>query len=116
MMPRHGDRVARRGARMSIRTVLITGGAGFIGSHVADELLAHGYELRALDNLSEQVHGPAQKRPAYLNRDVKLIRGDIRDSEIVRKALKGIDAVFHFAAMVGVGQSMYQISDYTSVN
>ena len=96
--------------------VLITGGAGFIGSHVADELLAHGYRVRALDNLAAQVHGAKQKRPGYLSSEVELIRGDVRDPAAVRRALKGMDAVFHFAAMVGVGQSMYQISEYTSVN
>ena len=96
--------------------VLITGGAGFIGSHLADELLEHGYEVRALDNLSEQVHGPAASRPGYLNPEVELIEGDVRDPEAVRAALRGVDAVYHFAAMVGVGQSMYEIEKYTSVN
>src|SRR3954471_9361327 len=107
MMPRHGDRVARRGARMSIRTVLITGGAGFIGSHVADELLAHGYRVRALDNLTPQVHGEQRRRPAYLAKEVELQVGDVRDPVAVRRAIDGVDAVFHFAAAVGVGQSMY---------
>ena len=96
--------------------ILITGGAGFIGSHLADELLDHGYRVRALDNLSEQVHGPGGHRPGYLSPEVELVEGDVRDPEAVRKALDGIDAVFHFAAMVGVGQSMYEIERYTSVN
>src|SRR5436305_8072473 len=96
--------------------ILITGGAGFIGSHLADELLEHGYRVRALDNLSEQVHGPAASRPGYLSPDVELIAGDVRDPEAVRRALEGVDAVYHFAAMVGVGQSMYEIERYTSVN
>ena len=96
--------------------VLITGGAGFIGSHVADELLSRGHQIRALDNLSSQVHGANTTRPEYLSSEVELIRADVRDRGTVRKALKGMDAVFHFAAMVGVGQSMYQISEYTSVN
>jgi dTDP-L-rhamnose 4-epimerase len=96
--------------------VLITGGAGFIGSHLADELLEHGYQVRALDNLSEQVHGPGTSRPGYLSPEVELIDGDVRDPETVRRALAGIDAVFHFAAMVGVGQSMYEIERYTGVN
>jgi dTDP-L-rhamnose 4-epimerase len=95
---------------------LITGGAGFIGSHLADELLEHGYKIRVLDNLSEQVHGPDSRRPEYLSPDVELIRGDVRDSRAVRAALDGVDAVYHFAAMVGVGQSMYEIEKYTSVN
>ncbi|MEA2693070.1 MAG: dTDP-L-rhamnose 4-epimerase [Acidobacteriota bacterium] len=96
--------------------VLITGGAGFIGSHLADELLGQGYEVRALDNLAEQVHGPDAGRPAYLSPEVELIVGDVRDRDAVRAALAGVDAVFHLAAMVGVGQSMYQLADYTSVN
>jgi dTDP-L-rhamnose 4-epimerase len=96
--------------------VLITGGAGFIGSHLADELLEHGYEVRALDNLSDQVHGPGSGRPGYLHPDVELIEGDVRDPETVRSALDGVEAVFHLAARVGVGQSMYEIEKYTSVN
>ncbi|HEV2846999.1 MAG TPA: SDR family NAD(P)-dependent oxidoreductase, partial [Thermoanaerobaculia bacterium] len=96
--------------------ILITGGAGFIGSHLADELLEQGYRVRALDNLSEQVHGPEASRPGYLSPEVELVEGDVRDPEAVRKALKGIDSVFHFAARVGVGQSMYEIERYTSVN
>lgn len=97
-------------------TILITGGAGFIGSHLADELLRHGYHVRALDSLIPQVHGPDAKRPGYLSLEVELIRGDVRDADAVRKALDGVDAVFHLAAMVGVGQSMYEIERYTSVN
>lgn len=96
--------------------VLITGGAGFIGSHLADGLLRHGYRVRALDNLAPQVHGDAGKRPEYLSDDVELIRGDVRDAEAVRKALRGIDVVYHLAAAVGVGQSMYEIAEYTTVN
>jgi dTDP-L-rhamnose 4-epimerase len=96
--------------------ILITGGAGFIGSHLADELLEHGYQVRALDDLSEQVHGPGASRPGYLSPEVELVEGDVRDPEAVRKAMKGIDAVFHLAARVGVGQSMYEIERYTSVN
>ncbi len=99
-----------------LKKVLITGGAGFIGSHVADELLARDYQVRVLDNLSEQVHGACCQRPDYLAEDVELIRGDVRDSEKLRRALRGVDAVFHFAALVGVGQSMYQVADYTQVN
>ena len=98
------------------KKILITGGAGFIGSHLADELLNKGYKVRALDNLSEQVHGKNASRPEYLNPDVELQIGDVRDKAAVEKALDGIDAVIHLAAMVGVGQSMYQIKDYTEVN
>lgn len=96
--------------------VLITGGAGFIGSHLADELIDNGYTVRALDNLSPQVHGRQAKRPDYLNAQVELQIGDVRDENAVSQALEGIDTVFHLAAMVGVGQSMYQIKDYTEVN
>lgn len=98
------------------KKVLITGGAGFIGSHLADELISKGYTVRALDNLSEQVHGKNATRPEYLNSEVELQIGDVRDRAAVEKALDGIHAVFHLAAMVGVGQSMYQIKDYTEVN
>ena len=96
--------------------VLITGGAGFIGSHLADELLRYGYRVRALDCLLPQVHGHEQQKPHYLNPEVELIKGDVRDAATVRKALQGIDAVYHLAAMVGVGQSMYEMEKYTSVN
>jgi len=96
--------------------ILITGGAGFIGSHVADELLRHGHRVRALDNLSQQVHGAGADRPDYLHPDVELIRADVRDAVAVRRALVGVDAVYHFAASVGVGQSMYEVADYTSTN
>jgi dTDP-L-rhamnose 4-epimerase len=98
------------------KRVLITGGAGFVGSHVADELLRAGYSVRALDSLSPQVHGREEKRPDYLDEDVELLVGDIRDADIVRKALDGVDAVFHFSALVGVGQSMYEVARYTDVN
>ena len=108
----------KEGRGMSGR-VLITGGAGFIGSHLADELLEHGYQVRALDNLSDQVHGPRSPgigRPGYLSPEVELIEGDVRDRQAVRRALEGVDAVYHYAARVGVGQSMYEIEKYTSVN
>jgi dTDP-L-rhamnose 4-epimerase len=96
--------------------ILITGGAGFIGSHLADELLSRGHTVRALDALCAQVHGAAAERPDYLDPDVELIRGDVRDAALVRRALEGIDAVFHLAAAVGVGQSMYEIEHYVSTN
>lgn len=99
-----------------MRNVLITGGAGFIGSHLADELLAHGYRVRALDNLTPQVHGALGARPTYLSPEVELFLGDVRDADRVDAALEGIDAVFHFAAAVGVGQSMYEVQRYNSVN
>ncbi|HEV2294276.1 MAG TPA: SDR family NAD(P)-dependent oxidoreductase [Tepidisphaeraceae bacterium] len=98
------------------KSILITGGAGFIGSHLADELLANGYDVRALDNLSPQVHGGGAKRPDYLAHEVEFIEGDVRDPATVRRALEGVDAVYHLAAAVGVGQSMYEIANYTSLN
>lgn len=98
------------------KKILITGGAGFIASHLADELLAQGYYVRALDNLSAQVHGHGAGRPAYLDNSVELVVGDVRDRDAVTRALEGVDAVFHFAAAVGVGQSMYRIAEYTSIN
>jgi dTDP-L-rhamnose 4-epimerase len=97
------------------RRALITGGAGFIGSHLADELLRHGWNVRALDALLPQVHGE-RGRPTYLAGEVELQVGDVRDPDAVRRALDGVDVVYHFAARVGVGQSMYELAEYTSVN
>jgi dTDP-L-rhamnose 4-epimerase len=98
------------------RLVLITGGAGFIGSHLADELLQQGYRVRVLDNLDPQVHGGESRRPDYLDGEIELVIGDIRDPDAVRRSLEGVDVVYHLAAKVGVGQSMYDIEDYTDVN
>jgi dTDP-L-rhamnose 4-epimerase len=95
--------------------VLITGGAGFIGSHLADGLLAAGHRVRALDNLDPQVHEGAS-RPDYLSPEVELVAGDVRDAGAVRRALEGADAVIHLAARVGVGQSMYELAEYTGTN
>jgi dTDP-L-rhamnose 4-epimerase len=96
------------------KQVLITGGAGFVGSHLADGLLRSGHAVRVLDHLTQQVH--QGERPEYLTTDVELIVGDVRDANQVKEALRGVDVVFHFAAAVGVGQSMYEISRYMSVN
>src|SRR5439155_354073 len=109
---------SRRTALVASRAamkVLITGGAGFIGSHLADRLLAGGHEVRAFDNLDPQVHATGE-RPDYLDEDVELVVGDVRDRDALRRALDRIDTVVHFAAAVGVGQSMYEIERYTSIN
>jgi dTDP-L-rhamnose 4-epimerase len=101
---------------MGGRRILITGGAGFIGSHLADHLLARGDEVRALDVLSSQVHGEHAGRPSYLDPSVELLVGDVRDADAVKRALRGVDAVVHLAAAVGVGQSMYEVERYVGVN
>ncbi len=98
------------------RRVLVTGGAGFVGSHLVDALLARGDAVRILDNLDPQVHGAEQRVPAWVPSEAELIRGDIRDVETVRRSLAGVDLVYHLAAAVGVGQSMYQVATYTAVN
>lgn len=97
------------------KNVLITGGAGFIGSHLAGQLLDTGHRVRVLDTLLPQVHADVS-RPTYLHPDAELVRGDVRDGEAVRGALAGIDHVVHLTARVGVGQSMYEIAEYASVN
>jgi dTDP-L-rhamnose 4-epimerase len=97
------------------QTILITGGAGFIGRYVARALLDRGHEVRVLDSMVEQVH-QGRKRPDGLPNHVEFVPGDIRDETAVLRALKGVDAVVHLAAEVGVGQSMYAVDRYTSVN
>jgi dTDP-L-rhamnose 4-epimerase len=97
------------------KRILITGGAGFIGSHLADRLLADGYSVRALDVLDRQVH-PEGRVPDYLDPEIELQVGDVRDHEAVGRALEGVELVVHFAAAVGVGQSMYEIERYASIN
>ena len=93
--------------------VLVTGGAGFIGSHLVDRLLAEGLDVRVLDSLDPQVHDGS---PEYLNPEAELVVGDVRDHNAVARALADVDRLVHFAAAVGVGQSMYEIERYTSVN
>lgn len=100
-------------------TVLVTGGAGFIGSHLVDSLVEQGHRVRVFDNLEPQVHGALRESgswPEYFNHEAEYILGDVRDRDAFEKAMSGIDVVFHEAAMVGVGQSMYQIERYIDVN
>jgi dTDP-L-rhamnose 4-epimerase len=94
--------------------VLISGGAGFIGSFLAEALLQEGHAVRIVDNLEEQVHHG--KKPAYLPKEAEFTEADIRDRDVWMKALSGIDAVIHCASAVGVGQSQYEIGKYTDVN
>jgi dTDP-L-rhamnose 4-epimerase len=95
--------------------VLVTGGAGFIGAHVVAEMLAAGCTVRVLDSLDPQVHAQ-RRRPAYLSREAEFVLGDVRSTDTVREALRGVDSVCHLAAAVGVGQSMYEIERYTAIN
>lgn len=96
--------------------VLVTGGAGFVGSHTVDALLGKGYDVRILDNLEAQVHGKDRNEPPYLNKEAEFINGDVRNEDDVKKALDGVQVVFHLAALVGVGQSMYDIKRYVEIN
>ena len=95
------------------KRVLITGGAGFVGSHTADALLEAGHEVCVYDNLTSQVHSGGD---TYIPRGAKFVLGDVRDLGKLSSAVRDADVIFHFAAAVGVGQSMYCISDYTAVN
>lgn len=97
-----------------MKKVLVTGGAGFIGSHLVDRLVKEGKDVVVLDNFDPQVH--QGKRPSYLNRKAIYIEGDIRDEASLKKSIKDADVVFHLAAKVGVGQSMYEIKEYVSAN
>jgi len=99
-----------------IEKILVTGGAGFVGSHTADLLIEHGYHVTILDNLESQVHGETGKLPDYVNSKSTFIYGDIRERGLLKKAIREVDAVIHLAAMVGVGQSMYQPERYVDIN
>ena len=102
-------------ATESSLTILITGGAGFIGRHLTEALLAGGHHVRVLDALTAQIHGETPQIPAELS-GAELLRGDVRDSDCLEKALAGVDAVAHLAAETGVGQSMYEVERYVDVN
>jgi dTDP-L-rhamnose 4-epimerase len=97
-----------------MKKVLVTGGAGFIGSHLVDALVKQGHHVRVLDALVSQVH--AGDSPEFLNPKAEFLRGDICDRALVQKALDGVSVVFHEAAEVGVGQSMYEMERYVRAN
>lgn len=98
----------------TLRPVLVTGGAGFIGSHLVDALVERGHKVSVLDSLVPQVHAGGE--PEYLNSKAEFIRGNVADRQALRHALKGVEVVFHQAAEVGVGQSMYEIDRYLTGN
>lgn len=95
--------------------VAVIGGAGFIGSHLVDALVERGDRVRIVDNLDPQVH-PTGLPPRFLNSQAEFILQDIRDLDGLQKALRGVEAVFHLAGAVGVGDSMYRIRHYADVN
>jgi dTDP-L-rhamnose 4-epimerase len=103
-----------------IKRILVTGGAGFIGSHLVDALLARGHEVTVLDTLLPQVHADGESDrngwPTYLDQRAKRIRGDVSDGEVFEESLRGVTHLVHLAASVGVGQSMTNIVDYTRNN
>jgi dTDP-L-rhamnose 4-epimerase len=105
---------------MDPKRILVTGGAGFIGSHLVDALVERGHQVRVLDNLDPQVHGEAAEPVSIAGHlgsgAVEFVRGDVCDPDVVREALRGVDLVSHQAAAVGVGQSMYRIADYVRAN
>ncbi|HEX5834880.1 MAG TPA: NAD-dependent epimerase/dehydratase family protein [Pyrinomonadaceae bacterium] len=100
---------------MEKANVLVTGGAGFIGSHLVDGLVDKGHRVRVLDQLVSQVHGE-NATPKYVNPAAEFVRGDVCDRATVDAVLEGIDVVYHEAAEVGVGQSMYEIERYVRAN
>lgn len=101
---------------LGIENILVTGGAGFIGSYIVDLLIEKGYNVIIIDNLEPQVHGNEQTLPDYLNPAAKFRKKDVRVQEDLAEAIAEVDAIFHQAAAVGVGQSMYQVSKYTHSN
>ena len=96
-------------------TVLVTGGAGFVGSHLVDALVGRGATVRVLDNLDPQVHAGGQP-PPWISAEAELVVGDVRDPDTIRRTVRGVDVVYHLAAAVGVGQSMYRVADYVDTN
>jgi dTDP-L-rhamnose 4-epimerase len=100
---------------MAIESILVTGGAGYIGSHLVDRLVSRGYAVTVLDNLEPQVHRTGTW-PSYVNARARYVRGDVRDRGVFEPLVVGADAVVHFGAAVSVGQSMYQVDRYVDVN
>lgn len=100
---------------MSSKKILVTGGMGFIGSYIVDELVKRGHQVRIFDCLDAQVH-PTRTVPNYANPHAEFINGDVRDYDAFKKALEGIEVVFHKAAAVGMGQSQYEIKKYVDIN
>jgi len=99
---------------MATKKILVTGGAGFIGSHIVDRLVENGHDVVILDNLERQVHG--DKAPEWLNPKAKFICGDVRNYDTFKSALEGVDVIFHQAARVGMLQSQYEIKEYCDTN
>jgi len=97
-----------------MKKILVTGGAGFIGSHLVDELVRQGYRITVFDNLDSQVHPDGL--PEYLNLNATFVRGDVKNREELKEAVKDAEGIFHFAAAVGVGQSQYEIARYVEAN
>ena len=99
------------------KKVFVTGGAGFIGSHLVDRLIDHnGYEVTIIDTLEEQVHGKVDHPPDYLNKSAEFYRDSVTDYNKLEDLVEESDVIFHLAAMVGVGQSMYKINEYINNN
>jgi dTDP-L-rhamnose 4-epimerase len=100
---------------MAIRDILVTGGAGYIGSHLVDALVARDYRVTVLDNLEPQVHRSGTW-PSYANPKAEYVKGDVRDRSVFEPLVLRSQAVVHFGAAVSVGQSMYQVDRYVDVN
>ena len=101
---------------MKYKNILVTGGAGFIGSNLSLKLISKGYKVTVLDNLSPQIHTTDSPLYSSIKDKVRFIKGTVLSYDDWKKALVDIDVVVHFAAETGTGQSMYEIEKYTDVN